>query len=312
MTVPETSLHGPALRADALLHVERWARERPQAAALLHKRQGRWGLYRWSDVARTLAHLGGALARQGVGPRARMAVSGALEPQLLLLALAAQGAGATVLPIGRHARGAELRALLQAAAPTHAFVQERGTISAWLDSGHAPAAPVPLYSPQPVVHAPGDWRIVPLALLTDDAPAPAPAGAAAPHSLRGQAVLWVDEGTEWAGGLEQVLAQWLQAGAALAAPETSASSARDRREVPAQRALASAQRGRQLQAELEARLPPRGSWTRGLIDRAGSGRGGGPLSAWLLRRIERLHGLPVPARPQDGGAHGAQARGAIA
>lgn len=96
---------GVAFPGDTLSSAERWAQQRPHAPALLHKQHGRWGIHRWSDVAQTLAHLRDALIRQGVMPQARLAVSGALEPKLALLALAAHGTGATVLTIDRHAQG---------------------------------------------------------------------------------------------------------------------------------------------------------------------------------------------------------------
>lgn len=287
---------GVVLPPAALRAVERWAQQKPQALALLHKQHGRWGAYRWSDVARTVAQLRDALARRGLGPGSRLAVSGALEPRLILLVLAAHGAGATVVAIDRHAQGTALQERLRAAAPTHAFVQERKTISEWIDSGHVNAAPVPLYSAQSVAHDSGSWHIAPLAELAGPASAPAVAGRQA--KVRGHAALWVDEGTEWHQGLEQVLADWLHSGTAMAAPESSASSTRDRREIQPWRLLVSVARRQQLQAELQARLPLPGSWRRRLTERAAA-RPGGLLARWLLGRISRLHGLPVRQGPGE-------------
>lgn len=287
---------GVIFPADALARVTHWVRQKPNAPALLHKQHGRWGAWCWSDVAQAIAQRRDALAQQGLGTQARLALSGALEPQLVLLALAAHGAGATVIAIDRHAQGVALRELLHAAKPTHAFVQDRKTISAWIGSGHANAALVPLYSAQPVAHDSGSWHIVPLTNLLGTAPKPTATGKHS--SLHQHPILWVDEGTEWAGGLEQTLAAWLEHGATLAAPEVSAAATRDRHEIQPQRILASAARQQQLQAQLRTRLASPGSWQRRLSDHAAR-QPDGLLSAWLLRRITRLHGLP--AQPK---AHG--------
>ncbi|MFT4191569.1 MAG: AMP-binding protein [Comamonas sp.] len=297
-----------AFASDTQDRLAHWAAQRPEALALLHKQHGEWGAWRWRDVVQAVAQRRAALAGHGLGPGARLAVSGALEPQLIVLALAAHAAGAEVVVIDRHAQGAALRAALQAAAPTLAFVQSRQTLSAWIDSGatHAHTVPVPLIAAQPARHASAAWQVLPLAdLLATDAPGPAPVAAPARprprlHSLRralrGQAVLWVDEGTEWAGGLEQVLADWLRGGQPLAAPESSAAAARDRREIQPARLLASAARRQRLAEEHGARLAPPGSLARWLSDRA-SDAGGGWLSAWLRRRIARLEGLPDQLQP---------------
>lgn len=316
---PEQAPPASAVRlpADAAQRIAHWADSRAQALALLHKQQGRWGALRWRDVPLTLDGWRLGLVRLGVGPGARLAVSGALEPGLILLALAAQAAGATVAVIDRHAQGPALGALLRAAAPTHAFVQDRKAVSAWLASGHANGHPVPLIAVQPVAHDDASWRIVPLAALRggdgdgDDGGGPVaaargPRAAGLRRRLRGQELLWVDEGTEWAGGLEQVLAAWLAGGAALAAPEVSASAARDRHELQPGRLLASPARLRQVQDELRARLAPPGHWQRRLVERAAA-RPGRAWAQWLLRRVARLHGVPaafVRQEALDGGWRG--------
>lgn len=282
----DPAVAGVVFPEHALRDMARWAQQRPHAPALLHKVHGRWRVFHWSDAAQAVMDLRLALELQGLGPQARLVVSGALEPRLLLLALAAHVAGATVFAIDRHAQGAALQALLKAAAPTHAFVQERKTLSAWLESGHASAVPVLLYSAQSVAHDSGSWHILPLTQLAG------PITGSATSRLRGQAVLWVDEGTEWVEGLEQTLAAWLQSGATLTAPEVSAAATRDRQEVQPQRLLMSSARQQRLQAELHARLAPPGSW-QGWLGKRAVRQGGGVLFAWLRHRIARLHGLPA-------------------
>lgn len=280
---------GIAFPADTARVLERWSRLQSFAPALQHKRHGRWELYRWDDVAREVAHWRDALIGQGLGPQSRLVLCGALEPRLILFALAAHSAGATVLTIDRYARGTALQTLLQEAALTHAFVEDRQTISAWIASGHINDVPVPLYSSRPGRHDSGSWHILPLADLLGNGVDWIDVKQR--RTVRGQPALWVDEGTEWADGLATVLSEWLQTGATLIAPEVSGASLRDRQEVRFQRVLGSAARQQQWRAELNARQAPAGSWTRKLIDRAGQ-RPGSVWSTWLLRRVDRLHGLP--------------------
>lgn len=290
--------HEVAVRfpADLDARIAHWARTRPQALALLHKQRGQWGALRWQDVPARLAQLRQGLELQRLSAASRLAASGALEPDLILIALAAHAAGAVVVSVDRYAHADVLRSALQAAAPTHAFVQDRKTLSAWLASGYSPAGPAPLYSPQSVAHDSGAWQLVPLDALADPA-----GGDTAVYSrtglrraLRHRRVSWVEEGTEWSGGLEMVLEGWLENGDVLAAPEVGASSTRDRHEVQPDRLLVSPSHLAQLEAQLRERLAAPGSWSRGLTDRAAAKSKGsaGPFSRWLRGRIGSLNGLP--------------------
>jgi long-subunit acyl-CoA synthetase (AMP-forming) len=279
-----------AFPEDALNIVARRAKETPHALALLSKQRGYWGAYRWQDLASELDRLRQGLAQAGVDGAARLAVSGAIAADLVLLALAAHAAGAQVFVIDRHTQGADLRSQLEAIAPTHAFAQERKTVSAWLACGYTPAAPLPLYSSQSATHPGERWRVQTLVALTGLSQAAATAPLA--RRTRKQTLLWTDEGTEWKEGLAEALAAWLTTGATLAAPESSASATRDRHELQPRQLLASPARQRQLQAELYARLAPKGHWQRRLLDWAAR-EAARPLPRLLLRRIARLHGLPA-------------------
>ena len=282
--------------ADAHARIAHWADTRPQALALLHKQRGRWGALRWRDVPSRVDALRRGLETHGFGRRSRLAVCGALTPDLILIGLAAHRAGAEVVRIDREAQRGALRNALEATAPSHAFVDDRRTVAAWFASGYAPAMPVTLYSAHRVARGGGAWNLVASGALADpdgDAASPLAAG-----SLRGQLarhrVVWVEEGTEWPDGLDVAVAAWLDAGALLAAPEVGASSARDRHEIQPDRIVASRSRERALQSALQGRLPAAGSWRRGLADRA-SARPDAPIARWLLSRVARLHGLPRAA-----------------
>lgn len=292
LATPDSQALGAGFSQDILANVAGWTAQRPDAIALLHKQRGRWEAFRWHDLPTALDRLRQGLARHGLVAGARLAVSGALEPELILLVLAANAAGARVVPVDRHAQGEHLRKALQAAAPTHAFVQDRKTIASWLESGYSSAGPVILFTSQPTGHQHASWRIVALHTVSqavaDGAKRPGVASDLY-RNLRSQPVLWVDEGTEWQSGLEQVLKTWLESGMTLAAPEVAASSARDRHEIQPRHFVASPGRQIQVQAELEERLPLPGSWQRQLAGQAAAT----PIARWLAGRISRLHGLPA-------------------
>jgi len=294
LTRPDVQALGASFSQDILKNVDSWAAQRPHAMALVHKQRGRWEAFRWHDLPTMLGRLRQGLARYGLGAGGRLVVSGAFEPELILLVLAAHVAGVRVIPVDRHAQGERLRKTLQAAATTHAFVQDRKTIASWLSSGYASDSPVTLFTSQPTGHQHASWRIVALHTVShaiaDGAQRPGIVSDLH-RNLHLQPVLWVDEGTEWHGGLEQVLKTWLESGMVLAAPEVAASSARDRHEIQPRHFVASAERRIQVQAELEERLPPPGSWQRELVGYAASA----PIARWLAGRISRLHGLPVDA-----------------
>lgn len=278
----------------AVDRIEQWARKKPDAIALLHKR-GEWRGHTWEDVWRRLADLRGALAHNGIADGARFAVSGAIDPQLVLLVLAADANGARIIPVDRYADGAALRGLLSDAAATHAYVPDRKALSLWLASGYINRRPVPLFSGQAVARGNSSWSILPLphAIAAASAGERNRAGARRSNRKLNQLdALWVDEGTEWFDGLTEVIEAWLENGNALAAPETTASSSRDRREVQPVRIVASAARQRRLRAELDARLYRVGTLHRALAEyslRAANN----PFSSWIGRRIAKLHGLPL-------------------
>lgn len=115
-------------------------------------------------------------------------------------------------------------------------------------------------------------------------------------------MLWVDEGTEWREGLSYLLSRWLEHGEGLAFPETSESAGRDRREIAPTGLLLSAARVEALAGEIEARLPPAGSWRRRLCDWTLANPHQG-MRRWLKERVRRLLGfhrlrrIEVPGAP---------------
>src|ERR1700709_30037 len=95
----------------ALVRLHHWSAAAPDDVALLHKRRGRWKAFRWTDAENEVARLTETLAEHGFGSGSRLAVSGAYEPDLVFIALAATAFGGLVLPAPRNMRGDELASL---------------------------------------------------------------------------------------------------------------------------------------------------------------------------------------------------------
>lgn len=282
--------------ADAFRRLLAHEAAHPDAPALLHKRGGHWRVFRWREVAAEVERLGAALERRGVGPGARIVLSGPFEPDLIVFVLAAQARGVLLHPVAPTLSGDGLAAVLTAVAPTHAFVQGRRTITRWLAvrPEHAHAA-VPLFTSLPLVPHPGPWRIDPLwPEEPDDHTRRRWIGRA--QALGRRDILWADEGTEWAGGLDAILAPWLAGGTVVAFPETAGSAARDRREIRPTALLASAERRRAIAEEIQRRLPPPGSLGRRVHDTLTANPAG--LAARLVTaRLDALLGLPRSPEP---------------
>jgi len=256
------------IRYDNILpSIQRLSATKPEEIALLHKRRGHWLAFRWLDVQREVARLRDSLARNGASDGVRLAVSGAYEPDLIFISLAAYALDGQVFPVARDIRGNNLTQALATIRPTHAFVQSRRNISQWLGAGTPGDSKIPLFSSQSIPRHGGNWEVVPLHPLPAKTSAPRQAGDLRAY-LKRHNIVWVDEGTEWHAGLQSLLDRWLTDGAAIAFPETGESGARDRQEVQPTTLLSSPARRHQLEQEIRNRLPAEGSWSRKLCDYA--------------------------------------------
>jgi hypothetical protein len=248
----------------ALEQLRHWAQVSPLQTALRHKRHGQWFVWRWIDVLRDVDRVADGLRQQGFNEASRLAVSGAFEPNLLLLALAAQQVGGHLLAIADDLDAPGLRNVLWGCVPTHAFVSGRQTQQLWLTHGQSLLDFSALLGP---TEPPRRLRL----------------GLIGPQ-------LWCEEGTQWQGGLTVVLEQWLGSGHTLAFAESPGSASRDRREVAPSGLLLSAERLHVLAAEIDSRLAPVGTWRRLLCDWAIADPEKG-LQRLIKNRVRRLLGF---------------------
>jgi long-subunit acyl-CoA synthetase (AMP-forming) len=248
----------------ALEQLRHWAQVSPLQTALRHKRHGQWFAWRWIDVLRDVERLADGLRQQDFNETSRLAVSGAFEPNLLLLALAAQQVGGDLLAIADNLDAAALHNILWRSSPTHAFVQGRQTQQLWLNQGQSLLDFTELLGP---TEHPQRLR---LGASTDQ--------------------LWSEEGTEWQDGLNVLFEQWLSSGQTLAFPESPGSASRDRREVAPSGLLLSAERLQLLATEIESRLASQGTWRRRLCDWAIAHPESG-LQRLIKSRVRRLLGF---------------------
>ncbi|MDQ0740875.1 acyl-CoA synthetase [Pseudomonas sp. W4I3] len=252
----------PAPQA-ALERLHHWAQLTPLHIALRHKRQGQWHAWRWIDVLRDVERLADGLRQLGYNEQSRLALSGAFEPNLLLLALAAESVGGQVLTLPDSLAPQVLQQQLWRIRPSHAYVH--GRQPDWEFTQRLGFAQL-LGPVDPAQHISRWWH------------------------PSGETTLWSEEGTHWQGGLAVVLQQWLNSGHGLAFPESPASARRDRGEVAPTGLLLSPEGLQRLAGDIESRLAPHGTWRRRLCDWAIAHPQSG-LRRLLKNRVRRLLGF---------------------
>jgi hypothetical protein len=126
------------------------------------------------------------LRQQGFTEDSRLALSGAFEPHLLLLALAAQLIGGQILTLADDLEPAALQQQLWRIRPTHAYIQ-----------GLQPVGVVQRVDPVDTSQRLCRW-----------------------WQPSGKTELWSEESTQGQGGLAAVLAQWLNSGQSLGFPQS--------------------------------------------------------------------------------------------
>lgn len=171
---------------EALAQLRHWAQVTPLHSALRHKRDGQWYAWRWIDALRDVERLADGLRQQGFTEQSRLALSGAFEPGLLLLALAAQVIGGQILTLADDLEPAALQQQVWRIRPTHAYAP-----------GFQTLAMVRRIDPVDTSQRLCRW-----------------------WQPSGKTELWSGESTHWQGGLATVLEQWLISGQSLGFPQS--------------------------------------------------------------------------------------------
>lgn len=284
------TLENTALLPAALELLQHWAQVSPLASALRQKRHGHWYHWRWIDALRDVERLADGLRQQGFSERSRLVLSGLFEPDLLLLALAAQSVGAEVLTLDDQLGHAALRRALWRLQPSHAFVHCAPQLLRWVAAGESSPAPQLLIAHQAVPRLPDAARQPVLAFDDLLGASETPRRQNLWWQPAAASQLWSEEGTEWPDGLRVLLQQWLHSGHSLAFPQSRDSASRDRREVAPSGLLLSAARLQYLAADSARRLVPAGHWRRRLWDWANA-QPQRPLQRLVKHQIRRLLGF---------------------
>jgi hypothetical protein len=281
-TASPTLIHVPVAEIVAA------AARAPNTEALHHKRRGRWRSWSWADVATESEGIVRALRERRIDDRSTVAISGDYAPAIVLFAIAAARAGARVVSVPTSITRPGLADWLRNEPCALAFVGLREQLGTWRaalqEAGCQSDIVVDFHLPWGQPAAAGVTTATDLlgnAVLGRQARSPA------------SEVLWIEEGTNWTGGLEFLL-HALGQGATLAFPESLIAAGRDRRETQPARFVLSAAHHVALAHDLATRLPAGQSLAARLTRNAlSAGRRGSTHwhQRWLLGRIRRPFGL---------------------
>ncbi len=111
---------------------------RPRQIALRHKRLGIWQEWTWQDLSAQTQRYAGALASLGFGRDSSLLLLSRPRVEALLLALAVQSLGGTVLPLDPDLSHDELQALLRGINPQFIFSEGQTEVDQLIESQVSP------------------------------------------------------------------------------------------------------------------------------------------------------------------------------
>lgn len=265
------------------------ARRNAGQPALLHKRRGVWVLRRWVDVLEEVDRLAAGLRHLGLTEDGRVAIDGEVTGRLLLAGAAVRAVGAEIVTVPLAATHEELDGVVADPSITLVIGQGRDTVEEWsVATRNRRQVPIVFDHATPDSRPPAkDIVTLPLLKMLGK-----PAGWAKSVDRTGNTsglpVTWVEESTDWQGGLDIVLDHWVSSGEPLALPELLAAAARDRCEIAPQRWIASGPRLLANEAVIRESLPARASLSGWLVDGALSGSAAPWFSLTRLALRSRL------------------------
>lgn len=277
-----------SIDANGLNNIAIKANQSPDQFVFVHKSQGEWLGFNWSWLHTTLESTTSCLIQKGLSSDAVLLISGNYEPKLLVLGLAVCSMGGRVIPIPSAASEKELSELIEAHSPTHCYIEKRQTLNRCLSLPIS--KPITCFSTGSEPRIVGLWNTIPIDEVVVCQQQP-PTTEYLDTVFMGEGkVGWCDESTDWESGIQVLFDTTTKDHLAIAFPESSESSARDRVEIQPTHLICSKDRFGRYMKDFQSRLPTKEGLALSLSTKALKG-----YKSWwsqlLLKRLKRVNGF---------------------
>ncbi|KJY75939.1 hypothetical protein [Vibrio nigripulchritudo] len=277
-----------SIDASGLNNIALKANQSPDQFVFVHKSRGEWLGFNWSWLHKTLESTVLCLTQKGFSSDSVLLVSGNYEPKLLVLSLAVCSMGGRVVPIPSTANEKELSELIEAHSPTHCYIEKRQTLNRCLSLplSHSITCFTTGSEPRTV----GQWTTLPIDNVLA-CPEQQPVSERLNGLLTGETKIgWCDESTDWQSGIQVLFDTTTKDHLAIAFPESSESSGRDRVEIQPTHLICSKDRLGKYAKDFQSRLPTKKGLALSLSTKALKGY----RSWWsqlLMTRLKRINGF---------------------